>query len=122
MATSGSSRWERIRARKLADPDVRDRYERARRSIASVRQLLQLVEAERERAGLTKAELAERAGASPAAVRRLLTADGANPTLRTILDLLHALDIELALRPSARGRAVRAPQQPGPSTKRAVTA
>jgi DNA-binding phage protein len=103
VVTSGPGRWEQIRARKLAGPDVQARYERTRRSVSSIRQLLQLIDAERRRAGLTKAELAERTGASPAAIRRLLTSDGSNATLRTILDLLDALDIELALRPRACG-------------------
>ena len=94
-----SDRWAQIRGQKLADPATRDRYERTRRSVAAIRHLLRLVEAERERAGLTKAELAQRMGTSPAVVRRLLTSDSANPTLRTILDLFDALDLEFALQP-----------------------
>ena len=99
MAIEQSDRWTRIRERKLTDPVARARYERTRRAITSIRQVLQLIDAERERAGLTKAELAERIGTSPAAVRRLFTSDAANPTLRTILDLSNALDLDLALRP-----------------------
>lgn len=99
MAASRSDRWSKIRERTLVDPATRARYERTRRSVLATRQVLQLIDAERERAGLTKSELAERIGTSPATVRRLLTSDSANPTLRTILDLFDALDLEFALQP-----------------------
>jgi transcriptional regulator with XRE-family HTH domain len=68
-----------------------------------------LIDAERRQAGLTKAELAQRIGASPAAVRRLFTADSANPTLRTVLELVDALELEMSLKPKSRARAARAP-------------
>jgi transcriptional regulator with XRE-family HTH domain len=60
--------------------------------------MLQMLDAERERAGLSKAELARRIGASPATIRRLFTSSHANPTLRTIVDLFDALDVEITLR------------------------
>src|SRR6266540_3508119 len=84
-------RWEQIRARKLADPAAREQYERTRRAVILTRQILQLVDSERERAGLTKAELAQRAGTNPAAIRRLLTSGSSNPTLRTLLVVFDAL-------------------------------
>jgi transcriptional regulator with XRE-family HTH domain len=67
--------------------------------VSSVRELLKLIDVERERAGLSKADLAQRIGTSPATVRRLFTSESANPTLRTMLDLFDALDLELALQP-----------------------
>ena len=99
MAVEHADRWTRIRERRLIDPATRERYERTRRAVTSIRRVLQTIDAERERAGLTKAELAGRIGASPAAVRRLFTSNAANPTLRTILDLSGALDLVLDLRP-----------------------
>ena len=116
MATDVPSRWSRIRERKLVDPQVREQYQRTRRSVSSIRQVLQVVDAERQRAGLTKAELAQRIGTSPAAIRRLFTSESANPTLRTVVDLLDALDLEVALRPKPRTRAV-----PGPRSARSGT-
>lgn len=115
-----SDRWSRIRSRKLADPVARERYERTRQSVSSIRRVLQLVDAERERAGLTKAELAQRVGASPAAVRRLLTSEASNPTLRTVLDLFDALGLELSLRPKAPGQRGRAPRPSRSSAKHTV--
>lgn len=88
-------RWSAIRERRLADPGVREQYERTFASVSVVRQLLQALNAERERAGVSKSELARRVGASPAAIRRLFTSTTANPTIRTIVELFWALDIEL---------------------------
>ena len=99
MAVSRSDRWSTIRERTLEDPAARARYERTRRSVSAIRHVLQMIDAERERAGLTKSELAARIGTSPAVVRRLLTSESANPTLRTVLDLFDALHLEFALQP-----------------------
>lgn len=63
MATA--SRWDEIRTRKLADTATLERCEQTRRSVAATRQVLQLIDAERERAGFTKAELARRVGTNP---------------------------------------------------------
>jgi transcriptional regulator with XRE-family HTH domain len=79
----------------VADDVGRARYERTRRRVLALRSLLQQLETERARVGLTKEELAERAGANAAAVRRLLTSPRSNPTLRTVLELADALDLDL---------------------------
>ena len=120
MATDVPSRWSQIRERKLADPRARERYERTRRSVSSIQEVLQRVDAERQRVGLTKAELAQRIGTSPAAIRRLFTSESANPTLRTILDLFEALDLELALRPKLRRRGARSSPRARPRNQAAV--
>lgn len=53
-------------------------------------------------AGLTRADLARRAGTQPAAVRRLLSKkNGHNPTLSTISALADALGYELRLEPKS---------------------
>ena len=104
MTGPRADRWSKIRERVLQDPTAQERYERTHRSVSAVRHVLQLIDAERERVGLTKSELAERIGTSPAAVRRLLTSDTANPTLRTLLDVFDALDVEFTLQPKTRTR------------------
>lgn len=108
MEETKSGRWEDIRARKLAEPEARERYERTRRSVLMTRQLLQLIDAEREKAGLTKADLAERVGTSPSVVRRLLTSEASNPTLRTVLDMADVLGLEVLLQPKGSPRKRRA--------------
>ena len=94
-----AGRWEQVRERVLAAPEARERYERTRRTVTGTREVLHRIEEERERAGLTKRELADRLGTDPASVRRLLTAQSANPTLKTLLEMLDVLGLELALCP-----------------------
>jgi ribosome-binding protein aMBF1 (putative translation factor) len=93
--SASADRWSDIRERRLSDPIAREQYERTFASVSVVRQLLQALDAEREHAGVSKSELARRVGASPAAIRRLFTSNTANPTIRTIVELFWALDIEL---------------------------
>ena len=99
MAMQDTDRWEQIRIRTLTDPETRDRYDRTRRAVLRGRQVLQLIDAERQRAGLTKAELARRAGMHPAAVRRLLSSDSGNPTLQTLLEVSDVLGLDFTLKP-----------------------
>ena len=89
------SRYEQIRARRMQSPEFRDRYARTRRSIDTMQEVIRLIDEQRQQAGLSKAELARRVGANPAAMRRLLTSGSGNPTLKTLLDVLDVLGIEL---------------------------
>src|SRR5437870_4683268 len=91
-------KWDRIRARLLSDAAARERYEQTKRSVLLVRKTLRTIDEERERAGLSIAELAHRMGMHPSAVRRMLTAQASNPTLRTAAEVLDALGLELTLR------------------------
>lgn len=117
-------KWSEIRAKTLSDPIARERYERKVKSIIAVRRMLQLIDAERERAGLSKSALARRIGVSPATVRRLFTSPTSNPTLKTIVDLFIALDLEIEVRPreskSTNGdsHAVGRLNEPAPSVTR----
>jgi ribosome-binding protein aMBF1 (putative translation factor) len=103
MAEDTTGRWEQIRAGALADPATRERYDQTRRAFTVTRTILQAIEDERERTGLTKADLAQRVGLQPSAVRRLLTAGTSNPTLRTVTELLDAVGLELTLRRRPNG-------------------
>ena len=99
MAGQKSDRWSEIRARLLSDPTARERYERNVKSIVTVRRMLQLIDAERERVGLSQSDLARKIGVNPATVRRLFTSPTSRPTLTTIVDLFTALDLEIEVRP-----------------------
>lgn len=90
-------RFDEIRERLLQDPQLRERSERSRRSFARVQALVELMDQRRQMLGLSKAELARRAGMNPAALRRLLTSGAGNPTLKTLFDLLDVLGIEVRL-------------------------
>ena len=98
MSRAASSRWERIRSQRLQNPTDRERYERTRRSLAAAQQVIELLDERRREAGLSKAELARRVGANPAAMRRLLTSGSGNPTLKTLFDVMDVLGIEMDLR------------------------
>ncbi len=94
--------WEEFRDELLQDPAAREEYERSYRYALFLRQLLQQLETTRVQSGITKAELAHRVGVNPSAIRRLLTAETSNPTLKTMLGVFDALGLELSLTPSKR--------------------
>jgi DNA-binding phage protein len=101
--------WEEFRDELLRDPEARAEYARSYRYALFLRRLLQQLEAERVRAGLSKTELAHRVGVNPSAMRRLLTAETANPTLKTMLGVFDALGLEVSLTPSKSGATGDAP-------------
>ena len=78
----------------------REHYERTIRTVILIRKLLMTIDSERQRAGISKAELARRIGADPSVVRRLFSREPSNPTLKTVLDLLAALNIDVELKRS----------------------
>ena len=89
-----------LRARRSYSP-----LNSARREIDSVDAFVRALDARREQAGITKADLAKRVGMSPEVVRRLITASDPNPTLDTVVRLAVALDCNLGLEPRVSGRA-----------------
>ena len=78
-------------------------YFAARTEIDSVDDLMRQLEAARVRKGLTKAEVARRAGTTPEIVRRLFTMQAPNPTMSTIVGLARTMGLAIALVPSTRG-------------------
>jgi DNA-binding phage protein len=105
------SRFAEIRERRMQSPEFRERYQRTSRSIAAVQEIIRQLDAEREHAGLSKSALARRAGTNVAAMRRLLTSGTGNPTLKTLLDVVDALGMELQIRRPDDGPAGTLPSQ-----------
>jgi ribosome-binding protein aMBF1 (putative translation factor) len=99
VISRSSDKWSELRAGTLSDPAARERYERKFKSALAVRRMLQMIDSERERTGLSKSDLARMIGVSPATVRRLFTSPTSNPTLKTVVDLLSALDLGIEVRP-----------------------
>jgi len=93
---------ERYLEQQKRDPEFRQAYEDAASRIRQVDELVRALDEARERQGMTKAELARRAGMAPEAVRRLFTAEGANPTAATLIALADALEVEVVARPTRR--------------------
>lgn len=101
--TNDTSLHDRWLAEQLEDPQFRAEYERERREIAVIDDIVNALDHLRAASGLSKAELAREIGKHPASVRRLLTAPG-NPELRTIVAIADVLDAEIKVVPRKRGR------------------
>src|SRR5687768_14506744 len=65
-ASPRPDKWSELRAKTFPDAAARERHARKVKGIVAVRRMLQLIDAERERAGLSKADLARMIGVSPA--------------------------------------------------------
>lgn len=72
--------------------------------------MLRAIENERARAGTSKRSLAEVAQVDYAALRRLMTTEGANPTLDTVARLLAATHMRIQL-VSERGDVIEIPDE-----------
>lgn len=100
LDSSLGSKFDELRARYLKTPEDADRYERTVQTVVRIRQFLMAIDEERARVGMSKAELARRIGQDPSVVRRVLSNGSSNPTLRTILDMLSALNMDVELKPA----------------------
>ena len=99
--------FDKLFRQQMKRPGFARQYAEARRDIDAVDGLIRCLDEARIQTGISKAELARRISAKPEIVRRLFTAEGANPTLSTVLRLVVALGYRLELvraGPSARRR------------------
>jgi transcriptional regulator with XRE-family HTH domain len=103
MADQITGRWAAISAPTLETPERRARYERTKRQVLLTRQILQQINAERERRGMTKAALAKELGMTPSVVRRLFASESSNPGLGTVVAMLDVLELDVSVGPM-RGR------------------
>ena len=76
------------------DPEFRAEFERQRREIAQIDSVVRQLDELRERAGMSKAELARAIGKEPSSIRRFFTAD-VNPELKTVAAVADALGAEV---------------------------
>jgi ribosome-binding protein aMBF1 (putative translation factor) len=98
-----SSYHDRRVARRREDATYRAEYDRFRRQIEQIDAVVNALDALRDEAGLSKAELARRIGKDPASIRRLFSAE-VNPELKTLAAIADALDAEVVVkrRPTAK--------------------
>jgi DNA-binding XRE family transcriptional regulator len=101
----GATFHERMLDRGLEDPDFRVQYESQRRQIAAIDEIVNRLNALREQAGTSKADLARAVGKNEASIQRLLI-NPANPELRTVVALADALgaDVQIVARKSPAHR------------------
>jgi len=93
-----STAYEQYRAKRLAIPEFKALYEQKRAEIDLIDTILSHIEQRREALGLSKADLARLVGARPEAVRRLLSAQGSNPTLFTVTKLASVLGMQIDIK------------------------
>lgn len=106
-STSTESYHDRRLARRLEDPEFRREFEREVAETSAIDTIVNALDALRAEHGVTKADLAREIGKNPSSVRRLLTLDGSNPELRTIVAMANALDADVCLIPRAKRRRAR---------------
>jgi DNA-binding phage protein len=97
--SASEGKWERLRAERMQSPAFRERYERTRQSLREVQAVLAYLDDRREAVGLSKAALAREIGTHPAVVRRLFSSGAGNPTLKTVMDVMDALGLEMQFSP-----------------------
>ncbi|HVD39453.1 MAG TPA: helix-turn-helix transcriptional regulator [Solirubrobacterales bacterium] len=86
---------------RLIPHDEKADYDRRVKALVARNTLLSMLETAREEGKLSKKELADRAGLDASSVRRMLTAETANPTTENAFLLLSAMGIKLeAILPS----------------------
>ncbi len=96
--------FERYLSKRFPDAASRERFDREVTSIRAVAQLVAALEASRQSLSLKKSELASRTGRKEPAVSRLLTSPTSNPTLKTWLEVLDAMDLRAEIRLRHRRR------------------
>jgi len=85
--------------RRLDDPEYARAFAAESVRVATIDSIMNTIAAQVEASGMTKTALARAMGANPAAVRRLLSADGVNPTLGTLAEIAGALGMKVTLEP-----------------------
>jgi DNA-binding phage protein len=92
---TGAERY--FEARAASSPEYRHELEAARARIAAVDAVVRALDERRRDLGLSKAELARRAGMRPEVVRRLLGGGSANPTLSTVISLASTMALDITV-------------------------
>jgi DNA-binding phage protein len=90
--------WDDL-ARDMEDPEFAREYITESVRIAAVDAAINDLDAARASAGLTKADLARMTGKHPAAIRRLFSASGTNPTLGTVAEVAAVLGLRMSFIP-----------------------
>lgn len=90
---------ERYFEKQREDPEYERAYQEAAAIVRAIDELVRSIDQRRKERGLSKAELARKAGLPPEAVRRLFTMRSPNPTATTLAALARALELDLVAAP-----------------------
>ncbi len=91
----------------MQEPEFAENYRLHRARIDAIDALMRALDEERERRKMTKADLARRIEAEPAAIRRLFTEARPNPQIGRLVDMAHELGFEITVRRRRRKTATR---------------
>ena len=83
----------------LQDPEFRRAFVLETMRIAATDDIVNAFDEARERAGITKADLARAIGIEPASIRRLFSTGSPNPTIGTLTDIATALGLRITVEP-----------------------
>ena len=86
---------EQYLSERRSDPQYREAYLSAARRVKMFDDVVRSLDARRVELGVSKAELARRAGMPSAAVRRMFSQQHKNPTLSSLVALADALGLDL---------------------------
>lgn len=93
----------RLMAAQMDDPEFREEYERASAEIALVDSVIRQLDALREEAGISKAELARLIDRNASSIRRLFTS-AQNPELLLVASIAVELGADIKVIPPKRKR------------------
>lgn len=92
----------------MEDPEFEVAYRQHRARIDAIDELMRALDDAREQQGITKATLARRIQAEPAALRRLFSQATPNPQIARVVDMAHELGLEIVIQPKRPARRSRA--------------
>ena len=92
-----ANNYVKIRDQMLSAPGRREKYQKLKDELVEISQLISAIDQAREQRGMSKKQLADLAGLEPANVRRLLSSEPKNVSMRTVVRLTMALGIKIQL-------------------------
>ena len=98
MSRPTRSGAERYLAQRAESKEFAGHYDEARRHIDQIDDLVHALDERRNTLGLSKAELARRAGIAPEVIRRLFSANSPNPTIATLTAIADSLGLVVVAR------------------------
>ena len=100
MARKKKTGFDKYFEQRMKDPAFAAQYRLARAEIDATDVLIRALDEARKRNGVSKAALARRIDTKPEAVRRLLTDEKSNPTMKTVFKIAGALGYHFRLVPN----------------------
>lgn len=88
----------------MEDPEFEAAYKQHRARIDAIDELMRGLDEAREKQGITKAMLARRIQAEPAAIRRIFSQATPNPQIARVVDMAHELGLEIVIQPKRPAR------------------